>query len=106
MKPDCHARFGSGLGHQRANSSELKHMKSTIVPRLLCKSAAADYCGISLGIFDRLQPAAPIRLQQGHERLDRYDVVDLDRWIDRLKGPPAKSAEHWLDRLGTGSTRQ
>ena len=77
-------------------------MKPAIIPRLLSKSAAATYCGISVAIFDRLQPARPIRLERGHERLDRYDIVDLDRWIDSLKGSPSQSVEKWLERLGTG----
>jgi hypothetical protein len=77
-------------------------MRQAVIPRLLTKSAAAAYCGISIGIFDRLRPARAISLQKGHDRLERYDVVDLDRWIESLKGLPAGGAEKWLERLGTG----
>ena len=74
-----------------------------IQPRLLTKQDAADYCSVSVPIFDQVCPVKPVRLMDGRERLLRYDVVDLDRWIEDRKGNGASSsADAWLDRLGNG----
>lgn len=51
--------------------------------RLLRKSSAAGYCDLSVPKFDRTCPVRPVELQCGDER---YDVHDLDLWIDSLKG--------------------
>lgn len=51
--------------------------------RLLTKREAASHCGLPAKVFDRICPAKPLRMANGY---DRYDVRDLDAWIDRLKG--------------------
>lgn len=70
--------------------------------RLLKKAQAAAYCGVSASAFARACPVAPISMAppgRRNDRLLRYDVRDLDRWIDGL-------AEGWetddeiLARLG------
>lgn len=54
--------------------------------RLLTKAAAAAYCGVSVPIFDQVCPVLPINFDTTRERLTRYDVRDLDAWLERLKG--------------------
>ena len=53
--------------------------------RLMTKSEAAEYCRLSVPTFRRLCPVRPVDLGSGNPRLLRYDVRDLDRWIDGLK---------------------
>jgi hypothetical protein len=68
------------------------------------KGDAAAYLGISANTFDQVcHDLRPVALAEGRTRLLRYDVVDLDAWIDRRKGFPAPShddGEYWLERLG------
>ena len=49
--------------------------------RLLTRTEAAAYCG--MGISSEL-PVRPIRVRPGKQGL-RYDVRELDRWIDGLQ---------------------
>ncbi len=53
--------------------------------RLLSKAQAAKYCRLSKVVFLRICPVKPIDLGRGDPRLLRYDVCDLDAWIDDLK---------------------
>lgn len=53
--------------------------------RLLTLTDAAYYCGVSIPILKGICPVSPISLGEG-ERLKRYDVRDLDTWIDSKKG--------------------
>ncbi len=70
-----------------------------IEPRLLDRSQAAAYCGISLAVFLRRCPVQPLAMGPG-TRLERYDIRDLDDWIDRLgpRGAPAESVD-WLEKM-------
>jgi hypothetical protein len=52
--------------------------------RLLTKAEAASYCGLSLGVFSTLCPVRPIALGND-KRLERYDVIELDKWIDSFR---------------------
>lgn len=58
--------------------------------RLLNTEAAADYISMAAGTLEnwRYQKKGPkwVRLPGGDIR---YDVVDLDAWIDELKKDPA-----------------
>lgn len=54
--------------------------------RLLTKSQAASYCGLSPVTFGGTCPVRPIALGEG-VRLHRYDVHDIDKWIDSFRGP-------------------
>ncbi len=70
--------------------------------RLLKKAHAAAYCGISVSAFTRTCPVAPVSLAPAgrqDERLIRYDVRDLDRWIDGL-AERSETDEEILARLG------
>jgi len=51
--------------------------------RLLTGSEAAEYCGIGIGSFAANCPVRPKRVRPGQRGL-RWDVRDLDKWIDNL----------------------
>lgn len=74
--------------------------------RLLTKADAAGYCRMSVVTFDRVCPVRPVELEPGNPRLLRYDVRDLDTWIDDVKkrtirAPAADdlAADDYLARL-------
>lgn len=67
--------------------------------RLLTKTQAARYCGLSPATFGGICPVKPIALGEG-ARMHRYDVRDIDRWIDGFKAPVQSSlARTLLDKL-------
>lgn len=71
----------------------------TIEPRLLDRSQAAAYWGISLAVFTARCPVQPLAMGQG-KRLERYDIRDLDEWIDRLGARGATSETlDWLEKM-------
>jgi hypothetical protein len=55
------------------------------IMRLLTRADAAKYCRLSVTVFSRVCPVRPIELESGNQRLLRFDVQDLDKWIDDLK---------------------
>lgn len=57
------------------------HM-SFMPKRMLTKAEAAHHCGISTPQFARECPVTPVRFANGNLR---WDVQDLDRWLDGLK---------------------
>src|SRR4051794_35216470 len=61
-----------------------------IAPRLLTRTQAAIYCGVSVPTFSAHCPVRPISLGPGR-RLERYDIHSLDRWIDISSGTVASS---------------
>jgi hypothetical protein len=71
--------------------------------RLLTKIEAADYCGVCVATFDQICPVCPVALAAGRARLLRYDVTDLDAWIDQRKHPlqasSAENGDYWLGKL-------
>lgn len=69
-----------------------------ITPRLLTKAQAAAYCGLSSRAFATLCPVRPFALG-ADRRLERYDIVALDEWIDRLGGPGSKCGRDWLKMM-------
>jgi hypothetical protein len=70
-----------------------------VVPkRMLDKKEAAAHCGRSLTRFLVECPVSPIQFPNGDLR---YDVRDLDAWIDGLKaGAGDSSADAIIARLG------
>lgn len=70
--------------------------------RLLSRQEAAAYCGMSVPVFERLCPIAPLDL--GGVRLHRWDVARIDAWIDSMQGKPIASNdqddEAWLAKVG------
>ncbi len=67
-------------------------------PRLLTKAEAASYCGVSLGVFLTLCPVRPTALGSD-KRLERYDGVALNKWIDELGSGSEKLGNDWLAAL-------
>jgi hypothetical protein len=87
----------------------VKH-RPTIAPRLLTKQDAAAYVGVCAATFDRVCPVTPIALGEG-DRLLRFDVRDLDRFIDSLGRSTRDSAPGETDLLqvwteGQGECRE
>jgi len=77
------------------------HLKPVIAPRLVHKKEAAFYCGIGVANFTANCPVEPIRIGQGVRGL-RYDLKDLDGWIDSMKESSMSTKPNtiWLDRVG------
>ncbi len=68
-----------------------------LVPkRMLTKKEAATHCGRPLNRFEAECPIAPIKFANGDVR---YDVVDLDAWLDNLKNR-GNDADDIIGRLG------
>lgn len=70
--------------------------------RLLSRQEAAAYCGMSVPVFERLCPIAPLDL--GGVRLHRWDVERINQWIDGMQGQAVNSNdaddEAWLAKAG------
>lgn len=69
-----------------------------LLPRLLTRAEAAAYCGLSLSAFSTLCPVRPIALGND-KRLERFDVVALNEWIDGLDSCPVNRGKDWLGAL-------
>jgi hypothetical protein len=75
-----------------------------IEPRLLNRSEAATYCGMDPVLFERVCPVRPISLaddlSRNDKRLNRWDVILLDEWIDRLGGRAVvHESKDWLSQV-------
>jgi hypothetical protein len=55
---------------------------TVVSKRMLDRREAAEHCGRSLKQFEAECPVSPVRFANGDLR---YDVRDLDAWLDRLK---------------------
>lgn len=66
--------------------------------RLFTKKQAALYCGVSEKIFDQVVKVQPVELEEGRDRLKRFDIIDLNKWIDSRKGTK-NEAESNIDKL-------
>jgi hypothetical protein len=64
--------------------------------RMLSETEGAIYCGRPVKRFKVECPVSPIVLANGDRR---YDVRDLDKWIDALKGDQT-DADAIIARLG------
>jgi hypothetical protein len=69
--------------------------------RLLTWAQAAAYCGVSVRSFSSLCPVRPIALGND-KRLERFDVVALNEWIDSLATQPGLHGRDWLETMDTG----
>jgi len=68
--------------------------------RLLTRAEAAAYCGLG----SSPPPVRPKRVRPGKQGL-RYDVRDLDEWIDRLeRGEHDSGDRDWLAELDNEET--
>ncbi len=72
--------------------------KFNIVPRLLTRQEAAAYCGVSIPTFEGICPIKAIALGNG-KRLERFDRVLLDGWIDSLALNGREMRKDWLAEL-------
>jgi hypothetical protein len=78
--------------------------KNNLDPRLLSRADAAAYCGLSLTAFSTHCPVRPIALSCD-KRLDRYDVTELNKWIDGLSAGSAAAGTNWLAAMGNTHDR-
>ncbi len=62
---------------------------TVISKRMLSKREAAEHCGRSVKRFEAECPVIPIRFPNGDLR---FDVRDLDGWLDALKSKNEDSA--------------
>jgi hypothetical protein len=66
--------------------------------RMLNKTEAAEHCGRPIKRFDIECPVQAVRFPNGD---NRWDIRDLDAWIDSLKaGRLELDAEAIVDKLG------
>lgn len=65
--------------------------------RMLSKAEAAQHCGRPAKRFEIEWPVRPVRFANGDLR---YDLRDLDSWLDSLKGGTGNDAEAIVARLG------
>ena len=69
-----------------------------VVPkRMLTKSEAAQHCGRPTKRFEIECPCQPVRFPNGDTR---YDVQDLDMWLNSLKVGGDHEADAIVARLG------
>lgn len=66
------------------SSPSQSYMVST--SRLLKKKDAAAYCSLSAPTFGKVCPVQPLILTAGRSSVQRYDKLDIDRWINSLNG--------------------
>jgi hypothetical protein len=72
-------------------------LQITVVPkRMLTYSEAAHHCGRPVTRFKAECPCSPVRFPNGDQR---FDVQDLDTWINSLKVGMNDGAEAIVARL-------
>ncbi|QIO53405.1 hypothetical protein HA461_20510 [Rhizobium leguminosarum bv. trifolii] len=65
--------------------------------RMLDLGEAAIYVGVPAKKFPLLCRVAPVRMPDGK---NKYDIKDIDQWLDTLKSGAADSDDAILDKLG------
>jgi hypothetical protein len=70
-------------------------------PRLLSREQAAAYCGVCVPTFASVCPIKAVALGRG-KRLERFDRISLDQWIDSLGSKEPTSREDWLNKWDQG----
>jgi hypothetical protein len=72
-------------------------LQLNIIPkRMLTKTEAAHHCGRSVRRFEVECSVPPVKFPNGDSR---YDVQDLDKWIDGLKTGKSSGADDIIARL-------
>jgi predicted DNA-binding transcriptional regulator AlpA len=66
-------------------SAEQQPSRSPTPRRLLNGKEAAFYCGVSPSTFARVCDVRPVMLGRDNESLRRFDIRDLDEWIESKK---------------------
>ncbi|MFK0331101.1 hypothetical protein ACIQUB_08260 [Rhizobium sp. NPDC090275] len=64
---------------------------------MLDLSEAAIYVGVPAKRFPGTCAVCPIRMPDGR---NKYDIKDLDHWIDGLKGGDGESDDDIIGKLG------
>lgn len=64
--------------------------------RMLTDREAAEYCGLPLKKFSHYCPVQPVKLPGGDLR---YDIRDLDEWLDGMKSGLPGGDDDILDKL-------
>jgi hypothetical protein len=73
-------------------------LQINVVPkRILTKPEAAHYCGRSVKRFEIECPCAQVKFPNGDQR---FDVQDLDHWLNSLKAGANHDADMIVARLG------
>ena len=80
------------------SNAQRRQSRGAVAPRLLTRRQAAEYCGVGIETFAMHCPVRPVSLGPG-KRLERYDIVALDRWIDRLNTGASALSKNWLTAL-------
>lgn len=76
----------------------LATLQLNIVPkRMLTESEAAHHCGRPVKRFKMECPVSPVVFANGDRR---FDVKDLDGWLDSMKAGRFSDAEDIVARLG------
>ena len=78
--------------------TNLRSDRSLITPRLLTCPQAAVYCGLSAAAFNACCPVPAVSLG-ADRRLLRYDLHQLDAWIDKMGGKQFSGSKDWLAEL-------
>ena len=63
--------------------------------RLLTTEEAASYCGVSVSTLKAHVRVAPVKIGNSV----RYDVRELDRWLDARRQSEPVSGDDWLRLL-------
>jgi hypothetical protein len=72
-------------------------LQLNIIPkRMLTKPEAAHHCGRSVKRFEVECDVSPVKFPNGDSR---FDVRDLDKWIDGLKAGKSSEADEIIARL-------
>jgi hypothetical protein len=77
---DGHAPTGS----KWTVMAERQHLPAGLTPRLLSRTEAAEYCGLSPSAFDQYVARGVPPLEFGRRNL--WDIRALDRWLDHRSG--------------------
>ena len=80
------------------SSAQRRRSRVAVTPRLLTRRQAAAYCGVGTETFATPCPVRPVSVGPG-KRLERYDIVALDRWIDLLNGGGTGPSKDWRAAL-------
>jgi hypothetical protein len=67
---------------------------SIVAKRMLSKSEAAHYCGMPIKRFEVDCPVKPVQFPNGDLR---WDIHDLDSWLDTLKA--RKEEDQTMDSI-------
>ena len=71
------------------------HQVSPPYKRLLTIAEAAAYCGICVATFKAHLRISPVHIGKAQ----RYDVRDIDKWINSKSNTGPKSDDDWLEGL-------